>query len=372
MIFARQAEIPRAQLDNAVAKGARIPTGGRIIDHESGLWCEPTVLADVTQDMAVMRDETFGPIVPIMSFDTVDEAVQLANDTEFGLPAAIISDEDAAIAVGQRINAGGMWINDFDTMGGVGARAEKTAFGSSGLGGSRYGHGGFLRFLCKKAIVARRGGVTERGASGRTRQPSAHPLDWRPGITASLEAHPRHVILPSGNQHRDSSRYQGAVPRRPCRAGQHDTHGLRDHRPKPRQPSAPDRQSLEHRLHPCRSAPDEGTGCWKLISISDEIYMIVTDCDYVSTRFEKVPSEGLVEFHFLLEGPVELAMPRPEEPGLTASTIMACHQAPGVSYDVCCLPGRFRMISLYVRPELLADSFGFGAQPGSPAAGPSG
>ncbi|WP_373995221.1 aldehyde dehydrogenase family protein [Paracoccus versutus] len=193
-----------------------------------------------------------------MSFDTVDEAVQLANDTEFGLPAAIIGDEDAAIAVGQRINAGGMWINDFDTMRGVGARAEKTAFGSSGLGGSRYGHGGFLRFLCKKAIVARRGGVTERGASGRTRQPSAHPLDWRPGITASLEAHPRHVIPPSGDQHRDSSRYQGAVPRRPCRAGQHDTHGLRDHRPKPRQPSAPDRQSLEHRLHPCRSAPRRG------------------------------------------------------------------------------------------------------------------
>ena len=113
--------------------------------------------------------------------------------------------------------------------------------------------------------------------------------------------------------------------------------------------------------------PDEGTGCWKLVSISNEIYMIVTDCDYVSTRFETVPSEGLVEFHFVLEGPVELAVPRPEEPSLTASTIMACHQAPGVVYDVRCLPGRFRMISLYVSPKLLADSFGFGAQSGSPA-----
>lgn len=113
--------------------------------------------------------------------------------------------------------------------------------------------------------------------------------------------------------------------------------------------------------------PDEGTGCWKLISISDEIYMIVTDCDYTSPRFETVPSEGLVEFHFVLEGPVELAVPRTAEPSLTASVIMACHQAPGVGYDVCCLPGRFRMISLYVRPELLADSFGFGKQPGSRA-----
>ena len=103
-----------------------------------------------------MRDETFGPIVPIMGFSTPDEAVRLANDTEFGLSAAVIGEESAAIAIGQRINAGGMWINDFDTMGGVGARAEKTAFGTSGLGGTRYGHGGFLRFLRKKAIVVRR------------------------------------------------------------------------------------------------------------------------------------------------------------------------------------------------------------------------
>ena len=115
-------------------------------------------------------------------------------------------------------------------------------------------------------------------------------------------------------------------------------------------------------------APDEGSGCWKLLSISDEIYMIITDCDYLSTRNETVPSEGLIEFHYVLEGPVELAVPRPDEPSLTASTIMACHQAPGVDYHVCCLPGRFRMISLYVRPQLLSDSFDFGSQRGTRAA----
>ncbi len=115
--------------------------------------------------------------------------------------------------------------------------------------------------------------------------------------------------------------------------------------------------------------PEEGTGCWKLFSISDEVYMIVTDCDYVSTRFERVPSEGFVEFHFVLEGPVELAVPSLDGPSLTASTLMACHQAPGVSYNVCCLPGRFRMISLYVRPQMLSESFGFGRQPGTRATG---
>jgi len=155
IIFARQADILREQLADAVAKGATVLTGGKIVEHGGGLWCEPTVLVGVTQDMAVMRDETFGPIVPIMAFDTDDEGVRLANDTEFGLSAAVIGEEAKAIEIGSRINAGGMWINDFDTMGGVGARAEKTAFGSSGLGGTRYGYGGFHRFLRKKAIVIR-------------------------------------------------------------------------------------------------------------------------------------------------------------------------------------------------------------------------
>lgn len=155
VIFAKQAETLRAQLQDAVEKGATILTGGRIVEHKGGLWCEPTVLANVTQEMAVMRDETFGPIVPIMAFSSTEEAVRLANDTAFGLSASVIGPEEVAIAVGAQINAGGLWINDFDTMGGVGARAEKTAFGHSGLGGSRYGYGGFLRFIRKKAIVVR-------------------------------------------------------------------------------------------------------------------------------------------------------------------------------------------------------------------------
>ncbi len=113
---------------------------------------------------------------------------------------------------------------------------------------------------------------------------------------------------------------------------------------------------------------DEGSGCWQILSISDELFLIVTKCHYTTTRFETVPAEGLVEFHYVLEGPVALDLPRPGEPLLNATSIMACHQARGVSYDVGCLPGTFRMISLYVRPSLLEDSFGFGQREGSPAA----
>ena len=157
IIFPKQAGILKAQLDDAIAKGARVLTGGRLIEKEGGIWCEPTVLVDVTQDMEIMQAETFGPIIPIARFDEPEEAVRLANDTVFGLSATVIGNEDEAIAVGERIDAGGVWINDFDTMGGVGDRAEKTAFGVSGLGGTRYGYGGFHRFLRKKALVIRKG-----------------------------------------------------------------------------------------------------------------------------------------------------------------------------------------------------------------------
>ena len=138
--------------------GTKVPVEGGcwVIKTADGTQYEPTVLVDVGHDMKVMREETFGPIVPIMAFDTDEEAVRLANDSDFGLSAAVIGEEGKAIEVGRRINAGGMWINDFDTMGGVGARAEKTAFGCSGLGGTRYGYGGFRRFLRNKAIVIRK------------------------------------------------------------------------------------------------------------------------------------------------------------------------------------------------------------------------
>lgn len=114
----------------------------------------------------------------------------------------------------------------------------------------------------------------------------------------------------------------------------------------------------------------EGDGCWRFISISDEVFAVITECQYNEPRFERVPAENMVEFHFVLKGPVELALPHDSdtETALTATTMMACHQAPGASYDVQCLPGAFRMISLYVRPQLLVDSYGFGEKETSSAA----
>jgi acyl-CoA reductase-like NAD-dependent aldehyde dehydrogenase len=158
LIFEKQADIIRSHLDDAQTKGARVLVGGNIIELDGGLWCEPTVVVNVNHDMDLMREETFGPIVPIMSFASPEEAIRLANDSEYGLSAMIIGAEDEARTLARSLNAGGVWINDFDTMGLVGDVAEKNAFNCSGLGGSRYGQGGLLRFVRKKAIVMRSSG----------------------------------------------------------------------------------------------------------------------------------------------------------------------------------------------------------------------
>lgn len=79
-------------IDDAVSKGAKLEYGGKIPEgKENGNWIEPTVLSGMTPDMRVFREETFGPIAPFMSFETDDEVLELANDTEFGLASYIFT-----------------------------------------------------------------------------------------------------------------------------------------------------------------------------------------------------------------------------------------------------------------------------------------
>ena len=79
------------QLADAVAKGGTIVTGGTVETLDGGLYLRPTVLTGVTPDMALMAEETFGPVIPVTIFDTIDEAVALANSGEFGLSAAVLA-----------------------------------------------------------------------------------------------------------------------------------------------------------------------------------------------------------------------------------------------------------------------------------------
>ncbi len=109
LTFERQVSIVTDQLDDALAKGARILTGGKL----DGLFMEPTILVDVDHSMKVMREETFGPIMPIMKFNNESEAIWLANDCEYGLSAAVWSgDVHQAKRVAHRLDVGSVVIND--------------------------------------------------------------------------------------------------------------------------------------------------------------------------------------------------------------------------------------------------------------------
>ena len=157
IIFARQADILTGQIADAVSRGARVLTGGEIEHHGGGLWLRPTVLVDVTHEMVVMREETFGPIMPLMAFDTVDEAVALANFGEFGLSAAVFAGTlEAAEAVGRRLEAGAISLNDA-ALTAVFYEAAKQSFKASGIGPSRMGADGLARFFRRQALIANTG-----------------------------------------------------------------------------------------------------------------------------------------------------------------------------------------------------------------------
>ena len=153
-IFARQAQIVDEHLEDALALGARIRTGGKSLNLGGGLYMRPTVLTEVTHAMKIMRDETFGPVMPVMRYHTEEEAVRLANDTYFGLSAAVIAGTEAeARRIGDRIDAGVVSLQDtFLTFAGFGV-ADWDSFKFSGLGG----RAGIVAYLRKQALLTNTG-----------------------------------------------------------------------------------------------------------------------------------------------------------------------------------------------------------------------
>jgi aldehyde dehydrogenase (NAD+) len=108
LINDRQAAKVKEQIEDAVARGARVVLGGRV----NGRFVEPTILVGVTPDMKVYREETFGPVAPVIPFASDDQAVALANDTEYGLSSGVITrDEQRALAIARRLETGMCHIN---------------------------------------------------------------------------------------------------------------------------------------------------------------------------------------------------------------------------------------------------------------------
>ncbi|WP_280154194.1 aldehyde dehydrogenase family protein [Piscinibacter sp. XHJ-5] len=109
----KQFETILAHIHDARRDGATVALGGSRLAMP-GLYIEPTVLTGVTPDMAIAREEVFGPVLSVLTFETLDEAVQLANSTLYGLSAAVwSSDFTTCLSAARRIKAGTVWVNTF-------------------------------------------------------------------------------------------------------------------------------------------------------------------------------------------------------------------------------------------------------------------
>ena len=114
MIRNRFREVVESQLSEAVAAGAQILTGGkRPAVFERGFFLEPAVVTSVNHSMRLMREETFGPVLPLMPYHDFDEAIRLANDCDYGLGASLMT-HDARLVKRffEEVQAGSIWIND--------------------------------------------------------------------------------------------------------------------------------------------------------------------------------------------------------------------------------------------------------------------
>jgi succinate-semialdehyde dehydrogenase/glutarate-semialdehyde dehydrogenase len=109
----RQLQIVIDHVKDAEQRGAKILTGGRRGANPDGLFYEPTVLTNVDHDMTIMRDETFGPVLPVMTFKTEEEAIKLANDSVYGLTASVWTKNVArGQRIAERIEAGTVMVNE--------------------------------------------------------------------------------------------------------------------------------------------------------------------------------------------------------------------------------------------------------------------
>jgi acyl-CoA reductase-like NAD-dependent aldehyde dehydrogenase len=135
VIDADQRDRILSYIDGARAEGATVALGGTTMTGEGftkGFWVAPTIITGVRPSMRIAREEVFGPVLSVIAYDTDDEAIAIANDSDYGLTASIWSADNArALAVAERILAGSVWINDAH---GINCQLPFGGYKQSGLG----------------------------------------------------------------------------------------------------------------------------------------------------------------------------------------------------------------------------------------------
>jgi succinate-semialdehyde dehydrogenase/glutarate-semialdehyde dehydrogenase len=150
LVAKRQLDLLVEQVEDAKAKGATIVTGGDVVEGMDGAYYQPTIITNVTPDMRVVTEEVFGPVLPIMSFKTDEEAVKLANETIYGLSAFVYGgDVDKLRKIALRIDAGQLSIN------GASYFSDNSPFGGYKMSGIGRNDGaiGFYEVTQKKVVA---------------------------------------------------------------------------------------------------------------------------------------------------------------------------------------------------------------------------
>jgi acyl-CoA reductase-like NAD-dependent aldehyde dehydrogenase len=149
-----QRDIVARHVDDAVAAGARVTTGGR--PTGVGTFFQPTVLADVDNSMTCMKEETFGPTLPLVKVADEEEAIRLANDSAYGLSATVwTSDLQRGERIARRLDAGAVNINDV-LANGFSFSLPMPGWKNSGVGSRNGGPDGILKYCRAQAITAPR------------------------------------------------------------------------------------------------------------------------------------------------------------------------------------------------------------------------